>query len=214
MKVQLLAFAATLLAALGMSSPRAAAQKLPDAAPEEYKVYEAALALMDRIPKKDPHIGIYCATLNSKCGQEAYPAPLANGCTFLWMKPDTPATIKELLREDWAGMEDSTWADFEAKNAVSAQLHEPIATPWKHKLIGAEADPTEDWDSPDLTIFVSRVGFNQKKTEAVVYVLIFSYLDNVSTAGDYFLFRTDKNGHWTCRGRVSAFSMNKDQPTR
>lgn len=209
-----MSFAAILFAALGMSSPRAEAQKLPESSLEEYKVYEAALELMDQIPKKDPHVAIYYATLNSKCGEEAYPAPLADGCTFLWIKPDTPARVKELLREDWADMEDSTWADFEARNAESAQLHEPITTLWKHKLIGAGDKPSEDWDSPDLTIFISRVGFNQKKTEAVVYVLIFSYMDNVSTAGDYFLFRTDKKAHWICHGRVNSFTMNKDQSSR
>src|SRR5208282_2935537 len=141
----------------------------------------------DHMPKKDLHVTIYKVTLNSKCGEDAYPSPLSNGCTFLWMKPDTANSVKGLLRGEWADMENSTWSDFEGKNAVSANLHEPISTPWNHKLIGPADEPSKGWESPDLTIFLSRVGFNQKKTEAVVYVLTFSYTGRVATAGDYFL---------------------------
>jgi hypothetical protein len=196
---------------LGAISPPVRAQNRRDASPDEYRVYEAVFDLMDHIPKKDPHVTIFNVTLNSKCGEDAYPSPLANGCTFLWMKPDTANSVKRLLREDWADMENSTWSDFEGENAASVNLHEPISTPWKHKLIGAGDEPSKDWESPDLTIFISRVGFNQKKTEAVVYVLVFSYIDQVATAGDYFLLRKDKAGHWETSGRVTYFSKGNDQ---
>lgn len=189
----------------------ALAQQQPDASPDEYRVYEAVFNLIEHIPKNDPHVTIFKATLNSKCGEDAYPAPLANDCTFLWIKPDTAASVKQRLDEEWPGMENSTWSDFEAKNASSINLHEPIATPWKHKLISPGDDASKDWDSPDLAIFLSRVGFNKTRTEAIVYVLMFSYIDQVSTAGDYFLFRVDKKGHWKTSGRVTYFTMGKDQ---
>jgi hypothetical protein len=175
-------------------------------------VYEAVLALMDRMPIEDPHITIFGMTLNSKCGEEAGPyIPLADGCTFLWMKPDTANSVKRLLRDEWKDFESSTWSDFETKNAASVRLREPIATPWKHKLIFPEDEPSKDWDSANLAIFLSRVGFNQKKTEAVVYVLVFSYMDQVETAGDYFLFRIGKGGHWEPNGRLTYFTKGKDQ---
>jgi hypothetical protein len=203
-----------LLVVLGAVSPSARSQNQPEAAPEEYKVYEAVFSLMDHIPKEDPHVTIFKVTLNSKCGEDAYPAPLMNGCTFLWAKPDTAETIKELLKEEWGEMENSTWSDFVRINAARARLHDPISTPWKHKLVGPGDEPSKDWESPDLTIFLSRVGFNQKKTEAVVYVLLFSYMSQVSTAGDYFLFRMDRANHWAPAGRVTYFSRDKDQPSQ
>ncbi len=89
-------------------------------------------------------------------------------------------------------------------------MQEPIATPWKHKLIYPGDPPSKDWDSPNLTVFLSRVGFNQKKTEAVVYVLTFSYMDQVDTGGDYFLFRIGKSGHWEPNGHVTYFSKGED----
>jgi hypothetical protein len=210
MKGELSRLTAFLMVMLGAISPPGRGQGGREASPDDYKVYEAVLGLMDQMPKKDPHVTIFNATLNSKCGEEAHPAPLVNGCTFLWIEPDTANSVKQLLRAEWTDMETSTWSDFEGKNATSVRLHEPISTPWKHKLIGPGDEPSEDWESPDLTIFLSRVGFSQRKTEAVVYVLIFSYMDEVKTAGDYFLFRTDKAGQWKPNGRVTYFTQDKD----
>ncbi len=148
-------------------------------------------------------VTIFDATLNSKCGEEPDPTPLLNGCGFLWVKPDDPNTMRNLLFENGAAMDNATWADFVKKNAESATLHDPIATPWKHKLIGP-AEPQDKNSQPsDLTLFLSRVGFNKTRSEAVVYVLMFSYMDKVATAGDYFVFGLDKSGKWHPQGRVT-----------
>jgi hypothetical protein len=214
MKRQIFRLIPFLLAMLGAVSLPALPQNEREATREEYRVYEAVLGLMDHMPKEDSRVTIFNITLNSKCGEDANPAPLVNGCTFLWMKPDNANSVKELLRKQWANMEYSTWSDFEESNAASALLHEPISTPWKHKLIGPGDEPSKDWESPDMAIFLSRVGFNQKKTEAVVYVLIFSYMDQVATAGDYFLFRMDKTGHWKPSGRVNYFTQERNQSSQ
>ena len=184
-------------------------QNQPEPVPADYKVYEAVFDLMDRIPKKDPHVTISDVTLNSKCGEADSDLPLVNGCSFLWMKPDTASSVKQLLREEWPDLDDSTWADFETNNVASVRLREPIVTPWKHKLIEPGDGPEKDWESPDMTIFLSRVGFNKQKTEAVVYVLIFSYMDQVATGGDYFLFRKSKAGIWNFAGRLTYFTKDK-----
>jgi len=174
---------------------------------DEYKVYEAVLGLMDRFPVADPRVTIYGMTLTTKCGEDGSGAPLLNGCTFFWVKPDNAGTVKKLLQEEWGGFERSTWADFETKNAASVRLDEPIATPWKHKLVFPGDPPAKDSSSEDLAIFLSRVGFDEKKTEAVVYVLMFSYMKQVNTAGDYFLFRRNEKGQWEPNGRVTYFHM-------
>jgi hypothetical protein len=61
-----------------------------------------------------------------------------------------------------------------------------------------------------MTIFLSRVGFNSKKTEALVYVLVFSYLDRTATTGDYLRFRAGPDKTWTLAGRVSYLSRDDD----
>jgi len=162
------------------------------------------------MPKTDIHVAIWEETLNSKCAGDASPLPLANGCTFLWVKPDDANTVGKLLRQSWEGMDGGTWSDFCQKNAESAHLQEPIATPWKHRLVGLKDDKKPmEWQSPELALFFSRVGFNRRKTEAVVFVLMFSYMEQVATAGDYFLFRLSKKGRWEPDGRVTYFEADK-----
>jgi hypothetical protein len=209
MKQRFVLISALLVTVLGAISVPCSAQKQSEVSPDEYRVYAAVFGLMDRMPKPDLRVTIFSVTLNSKCGEAASPTPLANGCTFLWMKPDNASKVKNLLCSQWGEMDSATWSDFEGKNAESVHLHEPLSTPWKHKLLGAGDETTKDWQAPDLTLFLSRVGFNRSKTEAVVYVLMFSYMDQVATAGDYFLFRLSKTGKWEPNGRVTYFSMDK-----
>jgi len=61
-----------------------------------------------------------------------------------------------------------------------------------------------------MTIFLSRVGFNSKNTEAIVYVLAFSYLDRTATTGDYLRFRAGPDKTWTLAGRVSYLIRDDD----
>jgi hypothetical protein len=175
--------------------------------PADYEVYAAVFDLMDHIPKKDPHVTIFDETLNGKCGGAGL--PLLNGCSFLWMEPGTASSVKRLLREEWPHLDDSTWANCESNNAASMRLHEPIVTPWKYKLIAPGDGPEKDWESPDMTVFLSRGGFNKQKAEAVAYVLICSYMDQVKTGGNYFLFRRTKAGIWNFAGRVTYLTEDK-----
>jgi hypothetical protein len=186
------------------------AQEQP--ANEEYRVYEAVLNLIDSIPKADPHVAIYDRTLNSKCDGAADNPVLANGCTFLWVSPDTAEDVEQILRTRWRGLEKSTWKHFKATNAASIMLHEPITTPWKHRLTGMKTpgDDLKEWESPDMTIFLSRVGFNSKKTEAMVYVLVFSYVGRAATTGDYLRFRVGPDKAWSLAGRVNYLTREDD----
>jgi len=180
---------------------------------EEYRVYEAALNLIDSSPKADLHVAIYARTLNGSCDGDGNNPVLAKGCTFLWVKPDTSDDVEQKLRARFHGLERSTWKHFKASNAASITLHDPLSTPWKHRFVetSTPVDGSTEWDSPDMTIFLSSVGFNSKKTEAIVYVLVFSYLDRTATTGDYLRFRLgpDKTT-WTLAGRVSYLIRNDD----
>jgi hypothetical protein len=186
----------------------ASAQEQP--AKEEYRVYEAVLGQLNSIPKADPHVEIYDRTLNSKCDGQADNPVLANGCTFFWVSPDTSQDVEQRLRKRWRGLERSTWKSFKTSNTGSVILHDPISTPWKHRFRGTNSPGDKDWESPDMTIFLSRVGFNSRKTEAVVYVLVFSYEGRVATTGDYLLFRAGPDKAWTLTGRVSYLTQDEN----
>ena len=184
------------------------AQEQP--ANEEYRVYEAVLKLMDTIPKPDPHVAIYDRTLTSKCAAEGDNPVFAKGCTFLWVSPDTDQDVEHMLRRRFRGLERSTWKNFKVNNASSITLHEPISAPWKHRFTESytPADVSEEWASPDMTIYLSRVGLNGKKTEAIVYVLVFSYVGRMATTGDYLRFRTGPDKAWVLAGRVNYLTQD------
>ena len=199
-----------LLAALFLITAACSAQEQP--ANEEYRVYEAVLKLMDTIPKEDPHVAIYDRTLTSKCAAEGDNPVLAKGCTFLWVKPDTDADVERTLRRRFHGLDRSTWKNFKANNASSITLHDPISAPWKHRITGSytPAEVSAEWASPDMTVYLSRVGFNSRRTEAIVYVLAFSYVGRMATTGDYLRFRLGADKQWTLAGRVSYLVQDND----
>ena len=179
---------------------------------EEYRVYEAVLKLMDTIPKQDPHVAINDRTLTSKCAAEGDNPVLAKGCTFLWVKPDTDEDVERTLRRRFHGLRRSTWKNFKANNASSVTLHDPISAPWKHRITGSytPAELSGEWAEPDMTIYLSRVGFDSKKTEAIVYVLVFSYVGRMAATGDYLRFLMGADKQWTLAGRVSYLIQDSD----
>src|SRR5512141_2622208 len=123
MKLRISMATVLLLTVLGTSSVPCRAQKR-EVSPDEYRVYKAVLGLMDPMPKPDLRVTIFNETLNSKCGEAGYPAPLANGCTFLWVKPDDAKSVQKLLRDQWGETESETWESFVEKNAKSFPLQE------------------------------------------------------------------------------------------
>lgn len=170
------------------------------------------LKLIDLNPKSDPHVAIYDRTLSSKCDVSSNNPVFANGCTFLWVRPDTDGQVEQMLRRRFHGLDRSTWKHFKTANSSSITLHDPLSTPYKHSIVGAETplDASQQSDSPDMTVYFSRVGFNSKKNEALVYVLAFSYLGRTAATGDYLRFRLGPDKSWTVAGRVRYMHLDDD----
>jgi hypothetical protein len=188
------------------------ANTLPAVSEPEYRVYNAMLGLM-QFQKKDLHMLIAGTTLNFKCGGDSGNPVLMNGCSGMRMPPEKLSDVMRLLQENWPSMETASWEDFAKENADSATLRDNFSTAWKHKVAPLDIPLSGEWASPDVTIFLSRVGFNVNQTEAVVYCLTFSYMDNVFTEGDYFIFRTDR-GEWQPKGRVTYVKMDSSSNDR
>jgi hypothetical protein len=208
-RILLGAFTLVLTVAIGAGGQ--ATPKRSEVSVDEYRVYNTVLDNM-QFPQENVHVLIFNKTLDFSCN-ESDGLPLANDCSFLAVPPNTPTQVKELLQSSWPHMEPSTWGDFEKENATSAGLQDSLNTSWKHKLDGTDIVDKggKEWSSPDFELFFSRVGFDSKKTEAMVYVLLFSYVDNVHSAGDYFRFRLNKKGQWEINGRVRYFETDPAQ---
>jgi len=199
---------------------------------EEYRVYEAALGQLAPDASPELHVAIYNRTLSGACNQKPADPVLVKGCSFLWIKPQGPEDVERLLHAHWRKFPKSAWKDFLMQNAASGDLHEPILTPWKHRLVGerilgddnpgvlpgaagarAEASGAA-WQKPDMTVFLSRVGFDSKRSEAILYILVFSYVDQAAVTGDYLRFRREvrrgSGTSWSLAGRLNYFTGVKD----
>jgi len=183
-----------------------------EVSPEEYAVYNAVLDNINP-PKEDLHVLIFPKTMSFGCAKWKENVPLANGCSFLAFPPNTPAKIEQLLKSEWPQMSQSTWTAFKEQNDLSAYLGDSFVTLWKHQLAADPDDPTtnkriEDRPSTDFMLILSRVGFNSAKNEAMLCVVLFSYMDLLHTGGDYFLLRLNNANQWIIQGRVRYFEFS------
>jgi hypothetical protein len=202
----------SLSALLMLSAGRLAlgAQESAEVTATEGQVYEAVFDLM-QFPKENPHVLIANTTLNSGCGERSGNPVLMNGCG-MWGPPSSIQEVGKLLHHSWPQIAQATWHDLVRKSATSARLQDTLKVPWPHKVVdlASKIPPTEEWKFPDGVIFLSRVGLNVKRSEAIVYVLFFSYMEEVSTSGNFFLFRLNQNKHWEPAGRVTYMKKAKN----
>ena len=198
--------ASIFLAAWAVLSLEARVGDSVEVRPEEYRAYNAVLGNV-QMPKENAHALIIGTTLNFGCGEDSGNPIMLNGCGGMVMPPDTTKDVHQLLSENWPHLGESTWEDLEKQNSRSSKLQDSFETSWKHKLVGRDLpdEASKDWDSPDFAFYFSRVGLNEKKTEAVVFVFFASYMKGVPSTGNYFLLRMDKVKEWQLEGRVQYF---------
>jgi hypothetical protein len=166
----------------------------------DLQVYNAVLALM-KFPIQSPHILIANTTLNSGCGEESGNPVLMNGCG-LFGPPSTAGEVGGLVEKSMPQMAQITWRNFVQQSASSVKLQDSFQSPWPHEVSNLNVPGTGSWKSPDGAIFFSKVAFSDDREQALVYVLFFSYMKNVPTSGNFFLFQSTKAGRWEPIGRV------------
>ncbi|MGH9865283.1 MAG: hypothetical protein ACRD4H_07700 [Candidatus Acidiferrales bacterium] len=204
----------TICGAVGvLFAPAARAQTPPKVEPkgitnEDYNVYNAVLDEV-RLPKQGDVL-VIDDTLDFECGATPQLPILLNGCSPMIMPPNTPDTINQLLVQSWPKMDKQTWDDFEKANSASFKLRDAFVTSCKHELTGEDIkSDTKNSDSPNGAFYFSRVGFNPKKTEAIVFVFFASYIEHVRSTGDYFLLElTKKKKQWKLSGRVNEMETD------
>ncbi|MHB8755764.1 MAG: hypothetical protein ACYC92_12545 [Candidatus Acidiferrales bacterium] len=175
---------------------------------EDYGIYNAVLNEV-RFPK-EADVLILDDTLDFKCGADSQLPILLNGCSPMILPPNTPKSIKQLLRESWPKMGKQTWDDFEKANSKSVKLRDAFITTCRHELAGEDihSDDSKDSDSPSGAFYFSRVGFNPQRTEAIVFAFFASYTKNVRSTGDYFFLRLNKAKEWKLGGRVNEIESD------
>jgi hypothetical protein len=212
-----LAFAVVVMAAETAPLGRASQEKTANLVPsEDYPVYNAVLANIDFSQLKAPsqiHALIVNDTLNLGCGEQSQNPIMLNGCSPMLIHPTTTDDIHKMLKDEFR-FHDATWTDLLTKNTKSLRLQDRFETLWAHGLTGTGIDPTSlsspDWKNPDCAFYFSRVGFNEKRKEAIVFVFFASYFDRAPSSGDYFLLNQHEDGAWKIDGRMNYFNSKKD----
>jgi hypothetical protein len=182
--------------------PLVSAQSVTAQKDEETQVYTAVLKLM-KFPTDQPHILISSVTLNSGCGEKSGNPVLINNCG-IFAPPTTAKDLEALLKQQgMPTLSAATWLSFNHENARSETLSDSFKTPWPHVVAEVSTSSTNPWKSIDGAIFLSRVGFSTDRTQAIVYVLFFSYMSGVPTSGNFFQFHLDSGKAWQPVGRVT-----------
>jgi hypothetical protein len=139
---------------------------------EETQVDNAVLNLM-KFPKDQPHILISSRTLNLGCGEKSGNPVLINNCG-IFAPPTTAEALENLLKQQgMPTLSATTWLSFNHQNARSETLCDSFKTPWPHIVAEVSNSSSIPWKSNDGAIFLSQIGFNTDRTQAIVYVLFF-----------------------------------------
>ncbi len=211
--VLLMVLAAFLLLPCEAQSPPAG-PLLADPVPGEYyAIYDAILGNV-KLPKKEALGGIYSKTLNLKCGEESGNPVLVNGCGGFFMPPDGIEEVHTMLRQSFVPFSPSTWDHFQATNQLSATLTDGFHTNWKHKLVGQSSpDEGSKGAQEDCLFFFSQPGVSSDGREAIVFVLMFSYIKHVPSTADYFLLRGGDSRGWRIRDRLQYYRTGGSNET-
>ena len=133
------------------------------------------------------------------------------GCSGMRIKEQTPKQALGQLRASLPGMLQSTVNDFELKNQTSFPLKDPLPLRVDHKLFGDghPGEPPESWGTPDFAIYLSRVGFDREKNQALVYMAIISWTDARLSGGDYLLLSM-KEKRWKVIAKKRVWQLQSE----
>jgi len=177
------------------------AQNKPEVSQSEYQVYDAVLQLM-QFPIPKPYIVIADTTLNSGCGSGSGNPVLMNGCGMFKLPPvDQTHT---LLIKSCPQMEPSAWDDLVLQSKSSYFVQDSFKSSWMHKVADLAAMDSTTAKRKDGIVLFSSVGFSTDHKQALVYVLFLSYMKQVPTSENYFLFQLTQANKWKPIGRLRA----------
>ena len=178
-----------------------------DATNSDFPVYNAVLALM-QFPKPRPRIVINEKTLNSGCGESSRNTVLMNGCG-IFGQGSTASEVGDDLQQSMPELDRAIWAHFTGQVTTSINLPDKFLSPWPHAVVDLNAPLADPWKSPDGVILLSRIGYNPDHTKALVYVLFLSYMQEVPTSGNFFLFQRTGKEPWQPVGRTTYIETTK-----
>ena len=192
-----------------MSSTSQEEPKEPRVGTDEYAVY-AALIDQLLLHGKTGRLLLGDRTLSFECDGEKGSAINVGGCSGMRTKEQTPRQALDQVRRSLLRIHSSTLEDFERKNQKGLPLENRFPLKVDYVLYGERhpEGPEKDWGTPDFAVYLSRVGFNQDQTEALVYVAAVSWTNAQLSGGDYVLL-DNKQAKWKVREKRRVWQLGQ-----
>lgn len=128
-------------------------------------------------------------------------------CNGLAGNDEGPNERLAIVKRDMPDVDKVTISDFKAKNQHCSKIDQKISSASPFYLFGN--DHTEKlpggWEHADFFYF-SRVGFNAKRTQALVNVSFYSGANGADSGGKYFLL-SKENGNWVPKESSIVWQM-------
>jgi hypothetical protein len=139
------------------------------------------------------------------------PAPTGldiNGSGGMRTKNQGPRDVFNELASNLSGLTPELFMDFYSKTQSTTVVEKTLPINIKQAIWGptSTTDLPKEWGNPDFSIYHSRVGFNDTKTQALVYVASTSWVDVSKSGGEYVLL-TLKNSKWVVSSHYKKWSL-------
>jgi hypothetical protein len=173
------------------------------ASSDELVVYAAILDSLSQL-NANSHILIADKTSTFMCGESAGNGLSIAGCNGLRNSNETPSDRMAIVKRDLPELQKDTLGEFLNANQQYVSITHKISSSANYYLFNDPEKP-KDWKYSFL-VYLSRVGFNRERTEALVNIGIFSYADSSLSEGHYVVLRKTA-GKWTLGGTSIVWKL-------
>ena len=121
---------------------------------------------------------------------------------------DAVAAIKKAIVE----ADDEIIADLRSKSETSVILDRPFSLFVKQAFWqpGTPFAKPADGSMPEFALVISRVGFDQSRAKALVYIGAIRWDDKSKSFGDYLLLVKEESA-WTVRSTLRAWELKNEK---
>ena len=163
------------------------------ASSDELAVYAAILDSLSQL-NPNSHFLIADKTSTFTCGESTGNGLSIAGCNGLRNSNETPSDRMVIVARDLPELQKEMLGEFLNANQQYVSITHKIPSSANYYLFNDREKP-KDWKYSFL-VYLSRVGFNRERTEALLNVGIFSYADSNLSEGHYVVLRKIA-GKWT-----------------
>lgn len=174
---------------------------------EEYSVW-AAVVNQIHLPKSPRWFMLADRTVSFQCDPSASLGIDVGGCGGMRVQGQTSAEVFERVRQQITAVTATLTSDLEKKSRQSATIDRTLPLPVRQVIWGPgfHSQVPKDLGAPDFAVYPSRVGFNDARNQAFLYMGVISWTDPSRSFGEY-VYIEKTSGAWMVKGRVRVWEL-------